>query len=228
MASLPVLPSLTPKRGNHVRSASEPESPKTDPDDAVPDVFLTGKAMSLLEEAVRAHVEKAEQNHAAYVKQLEEKAARLEAALTLPTPPLTPQKQESTATTDASSDAVITGELAEKIHALGPDVVVHSMPNMKATHINLRTAQRMFPPEFCIFVGNLPAHHSDGYLTRAVKYEFGKFGWCIVGVFRKTPTKPYAIIQYSTWDDARAAFVEGQGLWMERPVRVEWSARASY
>lgn len=34
-------------------------------------------------------------------------------------------------------------------------------------------------------------------LTRAVKYEFGQFGPCTVGVFRKVATKPYAIVQYT-------------------------------
>lgn len=34
-------------------------------------------------------------------------------------------------------------------------------------------------------------------LTRAVKYEFGHFGPCNVGIFRKVVSKPYAIVQYT-------------------------------
>ena len=34
-------------------------------------------------------------------------------------------------------------------------------------------------------------------LYHAIFFEFSYFGACIVGIFRKNPIKPYAIVQYT-------------------------------
>ncbi|KAK5164228.1 uncharacterized protein LTR77_009922 [Saxophila tyrrhenica] len=116
--------------------------------------------------------------------------------------------------------------LAGRIRALGPSCVTYGQPNVKTANIKLRAAQMIFPPQMCLFVGNLPAHWSDGMLYQAISFEFKQFGACVVGVFRKAANKPYAIVQYMDICDAYTAMLFGTNIWMERPLRVEWSARS--
>ncbi|KAH6630155.1 hypothetical protein B0J18DRAFT_463040 [Chaetomium sp. MPI-SDFR-AT-0129] len=87
-------------------------------------------------------------------------------------------------------------------------------------------AQGIYPPSACVFVANLPESQEDRAIEAAITREFSRFGTVFVKIRREARGNilgmPYAFVQYTNDENAKAAMEEGRGiLILGRPCRTE-------
>ncbi|RLM01753.1 hypothetical protein CFD26_106039 [Aspergillus turcosus] len=90
------------------------------------------------------------------------------------------------------------------------------------TPITAENAQGLFPPDACIFVGNLKITVEDKDLVRDVQQRFSTFGPCHVKVKRDKRKIPTAFVQFEKVEDAAAALAENELIKLhDRWLRIE-------
>ncbi|KAF6840644.1 RNA recognition domain-containing protein [Colletotrichum plurivorum] len=82
--------------------------------------------------------------------------------------------------------------------------------------------QATYPSTACIFVANLPEQSPDWTLEAAVSNEFARFGVVFVKIRRDSQGMPFAFVQFTNDDNAKAARIQGKGsMILGRPCRTE-------
>ncbi|KAF7173219.1 hypothetical protein CNMCM6106_007334 [Aspergillus hiratsukae] len=90
------------------------------------------------------------------------------------------------------------------------------------TPITAENAQGLFPPDACIFVGNLKITVEDKDLVRDIQQRFSTFGPCHVKVKRDKRKIPTAFVQFEKVEDAAAALAENELIKLhDRWLRIE-------
>jgi hypothetical protein len=93
----------------------------------------------------------------------------------------------TTTNTTAAADAAVAAAIA----AVSPP----DDWELLASREDFHDAQRRYPHDAGVFVGNLPIRLTDLQLLHEVKRAFRKYGQCEAMVKRKTG-KPWAIVQF--------------------------------
>ncbi|GIC86558.1 uncharacterized protein Aud_002932 [Aspergillus udagawae] len=90
------------------------------------------------------------------------------------------------------------------------------------TAITAENAQGLFPPDACIFVGNLKITLEDKDLVRDIQQRFSTFGPCHVKVKRDKRKIPTAFVQFEKVEHAVAALAENDLIKLhDRWLRIE-------
>ncbi|PKX91640.1 uncharacterized protein P174DRAFT_433081 [Aspergillus novofumigatus IBT 16806] len=90
------------------------------------------------------------------------------------------------------------------------------------TTITAENAQGLFPPDACIFVGNLKITLEDKDLVRDIQQTFSMFGPCHVKVKRDKRKIPTAFVQFEKVEHAVAALAENDLIKLhDRWLRIE-------
>ncbi|GAQ04812.1 hypothetical protein ALT_2133 [Aspergillus lentulus] len=90
------------------------------------------------------------------------------------------------------------------------------------TTITSENAQGLFPPDACIFVGNLKITLEDKDLVRDIQQTFSTFGPCHVKVKRDKRKIPTAFVQFEKVEHAVAALAENDLIKLhDRWLRIE-------
>ncbi|UPK91931.1 hypothetical protein LCI18_002866 [Fusarium solani-melongenae] len=83
-------------------------------------------------------------------------------------------------------------------------------------------AQSCYPPEACVFVGNLSQNYDDLTLMSAVTKVFNQYGTVFVKIKRDKRQMPFGFAQYTQPKDAEKALANLRGVEiLGRPVRTE-------